>query len=78
MRAATGTRDCQAVDVRHGAKGALGSMLTATTLWDDYLLSFDLSSINLFVKRTRPKSCIHSDTMFPTTCPHLAAESIFR
>ncbi len=43
-----------------------------------YLLSFDLSSINRLVRRTRPKSCIHSDTMFPTTCPHFDSKFIFR
>jgi hypothetical protein len=40
-------------------------------------LSFDLSSINFLVRRTRPKSCVHSETMLPTTCPHFPSESIF-
>jgi len=42
------------------------------------LLSFDFSSINRLVRRTSPRSCVHSDTMFPTTCPHLPSESIFK
>ena len=59
--------------------GSLPAMLIRRLLdGDAYLPSFDLSSINLFVRRTRHKSCIHSDTMFPTTCPHFASESIFR
>src|SRR5215470_12504660 len=41
------------------------------------LLSFDFSSIKRLVRRTRPRSCVHSDTMFPTTCPHFPSESIF-
>src|SRR5262249_22657071 len=42
------------------------------------LLSFDFSSIKRLVRRTSPRSCVHSDTMFPTTSPHFPSESIFK
>src|SRR5712692_6295386 len=38
--------------------------------------SLECRSISLLVNSTRPKICVHSETMFPTTCPHLASESI--
>jgi hypothetical protein len=40
---------------------------------------FDLAalfSINFFDNNTNPKICVHSETIFPTTCPHLDSESI--
>src|SRR6185436_13813498 len=38
-------------------------------------LSFDLSSIRRLVIRTSPSSCVHSETMLPTTCPQRLSES---
>jgi len=31
----------------------------------------DPTSIKRLVIRTRPRICVHSETMLPTTCPHL-------
>src|SRR5713226_440047 len=39
-------------------------------------LSLECCSISFLVIKTSPKICVHSETMFPTTCPHLASESI--
>lgn len=33
-------------------------------------LSLECLSINFFVRITKPKIWVHSDTMLPTTCPH--------
>src|SRR5690348_2444647 len=38
-------------------------------------LSFEFVSISLFVSRTSPRICVHSETMFPTTCPHFELAS---
>src|SRR4029434_1473380 len=40
------------------------------------VLSFEWRSTSRFVNSTRPKICVHSETMLPTTWPHLASESI--
>jgi hypothetical protein len=40
------------------------------------ILSFERGSISRFVIRTSPKTCVHSETMLPTTCPHFDSESI--
>lgn len=39
---------------------------------------FEPTSIQRFVIKTRPRICLHSETMFPTTCPHLLFGSIAR
>ena len=43
---------------------------------DSGSLSLELRSISLFVNRTRPKICVHSETTLPTTWPHLPSEFI--
>ena len=40
------------------------------------VLAFEWRSISRFVNSTKPKICVHSETMLPTTWPHLASESI--
>lgn len=37
---------------------------------DDYY-SLEPISMRRFVRKTRPPICTHSETMLPTTCPHL-------
>src|SRR5579862_6607151 len=51
--------------------------LARTITPTNYLLSFDLLSTNFFVSRTRPRTCVHSETMLPTTCPHFDSESMW-
>lgn len=41
-------------------------------------LSFDPTSIIFLVKMTNPKICVHSETMLPTTWPHLLSGSMAR
>src|SRR5450755_4185324 len=38
--------------------------------------SFDPISISFLVISTSPRICVHSETMLPTTCPHLLLGSI--
>src|SRR3984957_7940039 len=42
------------------------------------LYSFDPTSISRLVISTNPRICVHSDTIFPTTWPHLLFGSIAR
>ena len=37
-------------------------------------LSFDPASTNFFVSKTSPRICVHSETILPTTWPHLDSE----
>src|SRR5579864_9348917 len=38
---------------------------------DYFRLSFEWVSISFLVMISKPRICVHSETMFPTTCPHL-------
>ena len=54
----------------------LPKVISPGTLLIHRALSFECRSINRFVNRTKPNICVHSETMLPITCPHLASESI--
>ena len=64
----------------HGSsnRNTLGRGLAPWRRTAHRLLSFERDSISRFVIRTSPRTWVHSETMLPTTCPHLDSESIPR
>jgi len=49
----------------------------AAKFYELRLPSFDPRAKNLLVSHTSPRTCVHSETIFPTTCPHRLCGSIF-
>src|SRR4051794_18245926 len=55
----------------------LGAEMRSFNTYDDcsesgYRLSLEFTSIRRFVISTSPRTCVHSETMLPTTCPHFS------
>ena len=54
-----------------GDPGAYGQSLSGAY----FSLSLEWVSIRRFVKMTSARICVHSETMFPATCPHFESGS---
>ena len=58
------------------ASAKAGTRAVALAKAGHRLLSFDRRSISRLVINTSMNTCVHSERMFPTTCPHFDSESI--